>query len=143
MRLAFFAAIGMLMVQMAFAQTKPIATDGDTITLAGEDIRLVGFDAPETLEPNCEQERAVGYQAMGRLQNLINRRAIRIERLSAPDKYGRTLAKLFVGRDEAGQVLIREGLAVPYDGKTPRVYWARTLCGLQEPKAAHGGYLPD
>jgi micrococcal nuclease len=38
------------------------------------------------------------------------------EELPAKEKYGRTLARLWIGREDAASVIIREGLALPYTG---------------------------
>jgi endonuclease YncB( thermonuclease family) len=37
------------------------------------------------------------------------------------DKYGRTLAKVLVGAEDVAEVMFREGVAVPYDGRSNRV----------------------
>jgi endonuclease YncB( thermonuclease family) len=37
--------------------------DGDTIRVAGETFRLVGFDAPETYRARCPSERELGNRA--------------------------------------------------------------------------------
>jgi endonuclease YncB( thermonuclease family) len=125
-------------------EQKPIAIDGDTILLQdGASVRLVDYDAPEISQPNCPAEEAKGYEALGRLTYLIRRRQVRLERLSGLDKYRRVLGRLWVGQEPVSAVLIRQGLAVAYNGRTRRVHWAQTLCGLSEPKAAYGGYLPD
>jgi hypothetical protein len=38
--------------------------DGDTIRVAGETFRLVGFDAPETSRARCASERELGNRAV-------------------------------------------------------------------------------
>lgn len=128
-----------------FAQEpKPSAVDGDTVELAdGTSVRLVDYDAPEISRPNCPAEAAKGYEALGRLSYLIRRREVRLERLSGLDKYRRGLARMWVGGEPVSAVLIREGLAVAYNGRTRRTHWARIMCGLDEPVAAFGGFLPD
>ncbi len=45
--------------------------DGDTIRVAGETFRLVGFDAPETYRARCASERELGNRATFRLRQLV------------------------------------------------------------------------
>jgi endonuclease YncB( thermonuclease family) len=47
--------------------------DGDTIQVFGVEpnVRLVGFDAPETWCAECEAERALGVRATERLKALV------------------------------------------------------------------------
>jgi hypothetical protein len=45
--------------------------DGDTIRARGVIVRLVGFDAPETVRARCDSERAMGAKATTRLKQLI------------------------------------------------------------------------
>jgi len=46
-------------------------TDGDTIRVAGEAIRPVGFNAPETGNAKCDREGDLARQATQRLKELI------------------------------------------------------------------------
>ena len=91
--------------------------DGDTIDINGARYRLVGFDTPETYRPQCDYEKALGNQATARLKQLINGIAI-IDLAVQPgrDKYGRGLARMFVGGRDVGTTLINEGLARAYSG---------------------------
>jgi endonuclease YncB( thermonuclease family) len=45
--------------------------DGDTITLNGKTIHLVGFIAPETRDAQCKVERDLGDKAASRLRELV------------------------------------------------------------------------
>ena len=45
--------------------------DGDTVRLAGETIRLVGFDTPETYRAQCDGERERGNAATEQLRELL------------------------------------------------------------------------
>jgi endonuclease YncB( thermonuclease family) len=105
----------------ALAQTRYRAVDGDTLALGTERFRLVGFDTPETIQAACPAEREHGRRAKERLQALVTRGPVRLERAKGRDKYGRTLAVLFIGGEPAGDILVREGLAVPYTGRIRRV----------------------
>ena len=91
--------------------------DGDTIDINGARYRLVGFDTPETYRPQCDYEKALGNQATARLKQLISGIAI-IDLAVQPgrDRYGRGLARLFVGGRDVGTTLINEGLARAYSG---------------------------
>lgn len=100
-----------------------LATDGDTLRCGDERIRIVGLDTPETYQAECDAERSAGYEAAGRLAFLIYTRRVEIERLSRPDKYRRTLARVKVGGRDVAEILIEEGLARPYDGTTRRMSW--------------------
>jgi len=57
--LGFIAALGILALAASSANAAPIepgqveVLDGDTICVAGETFRLVGFDAPETYRAQC------------------------------------------------------------------------------------------
>ena len=142
MRILLSLAVSLALTAAAAAQdVKTPITDADTLKVDGVDVRLVDYDAPETFDPNCDAERNLGYQAVGYLNALMNRRAVRLEYLPGVDKYYRRLARLYVGQDKAGDLLIAAGLAVPYDGRTRRTHWATTLCNLPQPKASSDGFL--
>lgn len=91
--------------------------DGDTVALGSERIRVLGIDAPESHEPRCQNELAAGLRAKERLGQLIATGQVQIKR-EGQDVYKRTLARVSVGGAEVGQVLVSEGLALPWDAST-------------------------
>lgn len=89
--------------------------DGDTIELDGQSIRLVGFDTPETWEPDCEYERALGALATSRLVDLVGSgMRVDVTMLPGRDRYDRGLARMFIGNVDVSDILTAEGLARPY-----------------------------
>ena len=105
----------------ALAQPVYRAIDGDTLALGEERFRLIGFDTPETFQARCPAEKALGQAAKVRLQELVKRGPVRLVRAKGRDKYGRTLASLWIGQELVSDILIREGLAVAYTGRVRRV----------------------
>src|SRR3954462_12720336 len=88
--------------------------DGDTLALAGERIRLLGIDAPETREARCERERVAGYETKARGGDLLRSgRSVGIRR-HGHDQYGRTLAHIVIDGRDLGEQLVREKLALSY-----------------------------
>ena len=96
--------------------------DGDTIELDGERIRIMGLDAPETHPSRFDTEYRLGMAAIERLRVLVAG-GVQI-RSYGQGRYHRTLAIVrdSRGHDVAG-ILIREGLARPYDGRGRRQPW--------------------
>ncbi|MEP3921139.1 MULTISPECIES: thermonuclease family protein [Paracoccaceae] len=91
--------------------------DGDTVRRAGETIRLVGYDTPETYRAECDSERARGDEATARLRELIgSENSVDLTILPGRDRHGRLLGRLSVGGDDVGDILISEGLARAYRG---------------------------
>lgn len=99
--------------------------DGDTVDLEiglGLDVyvrrraRLAGIDAPELTDP-APIERARAHLAKHRLGALLADRPLHVVS-GRPDKYGRLLATIYAGTSttSANAILLREGLARPYDG---------------------------
>jgi endonuclease YncB( thermonuclease family) len=111
--------------------------DGDTIRVAGETFRLVGFDAPESYRARCASERELGNRATFRLRQLVARGGLDLERVACSCRsgtegtprcnYGRSCATLTSRGRDVGVVLIAEGLARPFVcGRTScpsRVSW--------------------
>lgn len=91
--------------------------DGDTIEHAGRKYRLTGYDTPETHFSECSSEKALGDRATRRLRQLIDdAKSVRLEPERGTDRYGRGLGKLLIDGQDAGDLLISEGLARPYLG---------------------------
>ena len=90
-------------------------TDGDTVRSGNERIRLLGIDAPE-LPGHCRKGRhcAPGdpYASKRELQRLVNTGGrVTIER-HGKDRYGRTLAWVFVGGENMSCHQLRTGNAI-------------------------------
>jgi micrococcal nuclease len=98
----------------AAAQAGVTVSDGDTIRLGAERIRIVGLDTPE-LNARCPAERELAVEARGFLRGLLAAGAVGIERRGA-DRHGRTLAVVTVNGRDVAALLIAAGLARPYDG---------------------------
>lgn len=119
-----------LAVAVATTLTSPATAgiyviDGDTIVVGREHVRIVGIDAPETRQARCDAELRLGLAAKARVVALLREacgplpqanagRCLTIQRQPAPDRYGRTLARIGVGGRDLATQLIAEGLARPY-----------------------------
>ncbi|HEY4249820.1 MAG TPA: thermonuclease family protein [Roseomonas sp.] len=105
----------------AAAQSRCSVVDGDTIRCAGQRVRVIGLDAPE-VHGRCLREIRMARAATDRMRRLIAG-GVRLE-AHGRDRYRRRLA---VVRDRQGrdlaQLMIRAGLARPYDGHTRRLSW--------------------
>ncbi|AOR79850.1 thermonuclease family protein [Novosphingobium resinovorum] len=104
--------------------------DGDTLTLCNrEKVRIANIDAPELRDsPRCAPQQrqrfagsrnpawcdyGAGEQSREALRSLLANGRVTIERLGQ-DRYGRTLAQIYVGDQDAGEYLIARGLARPW-----------------------------
>lgn len=106
--------------------------DGDTIAVPGlsADVRLVGFNTPETYRAKCTAEKNLGNRATARLRQLVSTAAsIQVRRVACACKpgtegtkqcnFGRLCGTLLVDGRDVGSILIGERLAVPFRcGKT-------------------------
>jgi endonuclease YncB( thermonuclease family) len=100
--------------------------DGDTIHVTGTapDVRLVGFNAPETTRSRCPEERALGGSADRRLREIVRGGDLDLSFVSCSCRpgtadtplcnYGRKCGTLKAGGRDVGDILIAEGLAVPF-----------------------------
>jgi micrococcal nuclease len=116
MRLASLLAT-VLLVSAPASATDIRVVDGGTIDVDvdGERVRIMGLGASETHQAQCDSEYRLGMRAKDRLAVLV---AGGVQMTShGQDRYRRTLA---VVRDARGRdvvaILIREGLARPYEG---------------------------
>lgn len=93
-------------------------SDGDTIRIRSEKIRLVGIDAPE-LHQNCgrksQKTYACGKTSRSHLIKLINNREVEC-RWTERDQYHRPLAYCFVGDEESlNRQMVLDGWAISYN----------------------------
>ena len=107
---------GNRVIRMA-ARLNASAIDGDSLRIGGENIRLIGIDAPE-LRQTCRDERgrdwACGRDAHALLSRLVSRGKVTCAS-SAKDRYGRTLARCSAGEiADVGEALVRAGYAIDF-----------------------------
>ncbi|MGE3306298.1 MAG: thermonuclease family protein [Rhizobiaceae bacterium] len=112
---AFVAAARLERVSMLRPAGVATINDGDSITIAGERIRLRGIDAPE-LDQTCQKDGAdyaCGRQSLDALRALTDGRNVECigwER----DRYRRLLAVCGVGGKELNAAQVEAGWAVAY-----------------------------
>lgn len=91
--------------------------DGDTFWVAGTKVRIADIDAPETHQPRCPQEAALGDAATRRLHALLNAGPFVLASADRDtDRYGRKLRIVMRRGASIGEELVAEGLAREWDG---------------------------
>lgn len=95
----------------------PVAViDGDTLEVGKRKVRLFGIDAPEIGQTCTRDDGRVwpcGRWARDWLETRVARRPVRCEALET-DRYGRTVARCFVGGEDIAAALVRAGAATAY-----------------------------
>jgi endonuclease YncB( thermonuclease family) len=126
---------GLLLQAAAALGTSRVAAvhDGDSLAVTAAhgqrlEVRLAGIDSPEHGQPWGNESRAA-------LEELVAGKRVRLQRQDV-DRYGRTVARVFVGRLDVNEELVRRGEAWVYrryakDG--------RLLALEREARAAHRG----
>ena len=94
--------------------------DGDTFWFEGERVRIADIDAPEISRPECNRERELGRRSTQRLQALLNEGPFELRRQGSRDRdvYGRLLRTIHRDGRSLGDVLVEEGLARPWRGRS-------------------------
>jgi endonuclease YncB( thermonuclease family) len=105
--------------------------DGDTVAIvrdgSRELVRLFGVDAPEVRRPHCVEEELQGEKAKLRLGEIMkSARKVEVERLKSKDKYGRTLANMYIDGRNLQYQLITEGFAHVYNPTVGKDRWCNT-----------------
>ena len=92
--------------------------DGDTFYLGSQSIRVADIDTPETNQPQCAYEAALGASATRRFQQLLNAGPFEMEAWGTrdEDQYGRKLRTVSRDGRSLGAVLVSEGLARDWTG---------------------------
>jgi len=91
--------------------------DGDTLWIEGVKVRVADIDAPETHDPKCAGEKALGDRATARLRQLVNSGTVTLASIDRDeDRYGRKLRIVQVDGRSVGDTLVGEGLARWYQG---------------------------
>lgn len=118
------------------------AIDGDTLLLLmnGEKatVRLIGIDAPESVHPEAEKNTPEGSRAAQRMRELTAGRRVALEYdAERVDRYGRTLAYVWLDGTLLEDLLLSEGLArtMPME---PNTRYERHFARLEEKAEKEG-----
>lgn len=94
----------------------PTITDGDTLKILNEKIRLDGIDAPESGQ-SCIDKNGENYLcgklATVFLENVINQNVVRCETTSK-DRYGRYIGTCFLNNNNLNEMMVLNGHALAY-----------------------------
>jgi endonuclease YncB( thermonuclease family) len=94
---------------------RAVAVDGDTLTLAGQKVRLFGVDAPE-MDQMCDRKGqiwACGVMARDMLAELVAAGRVSCDVVDT-DRYGRAVAVCGLGDQDVGAQMVRQGGAIAY-----------------------------
>ena len=96
--------------------------DGDTCTTKnGEKIRLACIDAPEIAGKNAEPIKAERSKEF--LNNLVLNKKVFIKRINT-DRYGRTVAEIFIDDINIQKLLVNNGYAKVFEKYAYQCNWA-------------------
>src|SRR5262245_36946938 len=135
-----YALILLTLTAITFVQvTAKEITDA---ACASQEYRLVGFDTPETAHGKCPSEIDKGNRAIARLIKLLDSGTLDLtevqcscppgtQALTKGCNFGRRCGRLTVDGKDVGEILITEGLAMPYVCQAPAATTSRT-CPKQQ-----------
>jgi micrococcal nuclease len=114
-KLSFIVALAflsLLAISSAYAAKVIRVIDGDTIELeGGVKVRYIGIDTPETVHPS-KPVQFMGKEASAFNRQLVEGKDVRLEYdVQRTDKYGRTLAYVYVGDTFVNAELVKQGYA--------------------------------
>ena len=85
-------------------------SDGDTIYVGGEKVRVAGIEAPQIQGYQCEAERSRGIAAAVRLAEMLNSGNVTVSK-TFREQSGRTVRKVLVNGEDVGETMISAGVA--------------------------------
>lgn len=87
--------------------------DGDTIELSDDTVvRLIGVDTPESVHPDADRNTEYGEIASLWMSEKLSGRFVRLGYdIATTDKYGRTLAYVYLDGEMLEDMLLEEGYA--------------------------------
>ena len=94
----------------------PVITDGDTIKISNNKIRLHGIDAPEKKQ-NCTKnakEYNCGVVATEMLIKKISKNVVKCLTQKNKDRYNRFIGVCFVDQEDLNKWMVRNGHAIAY-----------------------------
>ena len=98
--------------------------DGDTCTTKnGEKIRLACIDAPEIAGKNAEPIKAERSKEF--LNNLVLNKKVFIKRINT-DRYGRTVAEIFIDDINIQKLLVNNGYAKVFEKYAYQCDWTKS-----------------
>ncbi|WP_369914253.1 thermonuclease family protein [Xanthomonas sp. NCPPB 3005] len=116
---------GLLVLSLVFASIPGVAaelvgratvTDGDTLTVAKQRIRLWGIDAPESTQQCTTKDGRswpCGRRSAAALDGYVLDKTVRCQPKDT-DRYGRVVAECFVQGQSVNRWMVRSGWAVAY-----------------------------
>ncbi len=115
--------------------------DGDTVEITPAidgvvDVRLIGMDTPETVDPGEEVE-PLGPEASSFATEELTGRSVGLEfDVEREDQYGRLLAYVYLGGEMFNEVLVDEGYAQSYPYEPNTRYAGRFAAAQEQARAA-------
>ena len=94
----------------------PYITDGDTIKILNNKIRLHGIDAPEKKQKCAKNKKEYncGTVATEALIKKINKNLVKCLTQKNRDKYNRFIGVCFVKQEDLNKWMVRNGYAIAY-----------------------------
>lgn len=156
--IAIIAALALIVDQVKRVSSETLVgsarvSDGDSLVVNGQRIRLEGVDAPE-LQQTCTRDGAeypCGQRAREALVKLIGSREVSCES-NGEDRYGRILARCVIDERDLAALLVEQGWAVAYgdyrreeaDARAQRLgLWGGEFEEPQVWRRTHGGLTEE
>ena len=123
-----------LVTRVVDGDTAEMLIDGDEV-----DVRFIGIDTPETVAPDQPVE-CYGKEASAYTESRLERQTVRLEYdVERTDRYGRTLAYVWIGDELFNESLVAEGYALVTTYPPNVAYVDRFVTAQREAREAGRG----